>query len=118
MRLRAVAVTTRLPSATVPVSEPFLPFKSSSTEIAESNFSTWYCASFRSSRSCWSALVRLAIVSLRELMQRIIVKLLTIWVHATAPCSLCLNSVLPMANSMATKLAHPTDDLVRATQLR
>src|SRR5260370_478366 len=61
---RRMAAATRLPPAAVRVSEPFLPTKSSSTEIAESNFSTWYCACLRSSRSSWSALVRLAIVFL------------------------------------------------------
>src|SRR5579872_3266005 len=87
MRLRAPAVTTRLPPAAVRASEPFLPTKFSSTEIADSNFSTWYCACSRSSRSCCSALVRLAIVfSSLKLMQLAIVKVLTMWAYATALC--------------------------------
>ena len=63
MRLRAAAETTRPDRALVrTVLDPFLPTKSSSTEIAEPNFSTCDCARSRSSRSCRSASVKLAIV--------------------------------------------------------
>ena len=70
MRLRAAAETTRPPRVLVATTlDPFRPTKSSSREIAEPNFSTCDCARSRSSRSCWSASVKLAIVSPRELEQ-------------------------------------------------
>ena len=48
MRRRAAAETTRPDRALVrTVLDPFLPIKSSSTEIAEPNFSTCHCARSR-----------------------------------------------------------------------
>jgi hypothetical protein len=49
------------------------PFSDSIIEIASHNFSTCNCASRRSARSCWSALVRFAIVVPRCLTVRDIV---------------------------------------------
>src|SRR6266542_5689601 len=70
MRLRAAAETTRTPRVLERTAlEPFPPTKSSSTEIAEPNFSTCDCARSRSSRNCWSASLKLAIVSPRKLKQ-------------------------------------------------
>jgi hypothetical protein len=54
-------------------SEPFRPTKSSSTETADCNFSTWCCACLCSWRSCRSALPKLDIDPPHELRQLTIV---------------------------------------------
>jgi hypothetical protein len=62
MRLRANAETTRFGrTPLLPPADPLAPDKSSRTEIAESNFSNCNCACWRSSRSCWSAILKLDI---------------------------------------------------------